>query len=59
MNYASTINPFYAARQQCRPAIKPSAEPYTPIYVKLPRSPVNASPVPGLTSLYHNAEAGD
>ncbi len=57
MNYA-TINPFYAARQY-RPASEPTAEPYKPVFVKLPRAPINASPVPGLTSLYHNAEAGD
>ena len=42
-----TINPF--AAQQC----------LTPTYAKLPRAPLNASPVPGLTSLYHNAKAGE
>ena len=58
MMHVSTINPFFAARQY-RPAVQPSDEPYKPIFVKLPRSPVNTSPVPTLTSLYHNAEAGD
>ncbi len=57
MNYLSTINPYYAAR--LLPALPSTAEPYQPIYVKLPRIPVNASPVPGLTSLYHSAEAGN
>ncbi len=56
--YASTINPFFASRRQ-RPALLPDAEPYKPVYAKLPRAPCNASPVPHLTSLYHNAEAGD
>lgn len=46
----SVINPFFAARTaQQRPTT----------YAKLPRSPINASPVPGLTSLYHNADAGN
>lgn len=59
--YQVTINPFYAAR--VRPATT-SNQPATaraaqPVYVKLPRVPINASPVPGLTSLYHNAEAGE
>ena len=58
MTYASTINPFYAARQ-CRPASEPPAEPYRPIFVRLPRAPVNASPVPHLTSLYHFHRAGE
>ena len=54
----STINPFYAARQYRR-ASEPTAEPYKPVFVRLPRIPVNASPVPGLTSLYHNHRAGE
>ena len=52
-----SINPFYAAR--FNGAVVPPVEPYKPIYVRLPRAPVNASPVPGLTSLYHNARAGE
>ena len=58
MKYASTINPFYAARQY-RPASELPAEPYQPILVRLPRAPVNASPVPTLTSLYHFDRAGE
>lgn len=55
--HTSVINPFYAARTQRAPAT--SQEQSQPVYVKLPRVPINASPVPGLTSLYHSAEAGD
>jgi SAM-dependent methyltransferase len=58
MTYSSTVNPFYAARQY-RPASEPTAEPYEPIFVRLPRVPVNASPVPTLTSLYHFDRAGE
>jgi hypothetical protein len=60
----AAINPFYAARSR-RPApaqpaeSSPRRDPATPVYALLPRAPKNASPVPGLTSLYHNAEAGD
>ena len=44
------INPFFAARRAAeRPAV----------FAKLPQAPLNASPVPGLTSLYHNDKAGD
>jgi hypothetical protein len=58
------INPFFAARFKRividsgreRP---PRREPDQPVYARLPRVPLNASPVPGLTSLYHNAEAGE
>jgi hypothetical protein len=51
------INPFYAARiQRVAP---PRPEPTLPVYVMLPRAPINASPVPTLTSLYHFAEAGN
>lgn len=65
MNHAThTANPFYASRLK-RVALAPCPEPALrrapeqPVYAKLPRAPINASPVPGLTSLYHNAEAGD
>jgi len=58
------INPFYAARfKRIVPAARPEPAPQQqarkPVYVMLPRVPINASPVPHLTSLYHNAEAGD
>src|SRR5438132_4271228 len=65
MTYAtSIINPFFAARFK-RVALAPQPKPAPrrqseqPVYAKLPRVPINASPVPGLTSLYHNAEAGN
>ncbi len=67
MHALTAINPFLAARfkrlisaprpqPQPRPATFP--EPEQPVYARLPRAPRNASPVPHLTSLYHNAEAG-
>ena len=52
------INPFYAARFN-RQVSKPQAEPYRPVYARLPRAPRNASPVPHLTSLYHFDRAGE
>jgi hypothetical protein len=65
----TTINPFLAARRFRRvaPTSRPQPErqperhrePEQPVYARLPRAPRNASPVPHLTSLYHNAEAGD
>ncbi len=60
MTYAlDTINPFYAARLR-RQAAAPRHEPKPqPLYAKLPLAPVNASPVPRLTSLYHFDRAGD
>lgn len=54
MNVAS-INPAYAKR--CAPR-QPSASPAVR-YAKLPLAPINSSPVPHLTSLYHFAEPGD
>jgi hypothetical protein len=58
MTFASaTINPFYAIRSK-RPALTIKAEPNKPVYAKLPQAPVNASPVPHLTSLYHFDRAG-
>ncbi len=58
------INPFFAAR--FKPGSKPipsvrqqSSHSDMPVYVRLPLAPVTASPVPHLTSLYHNAEPGD
>ncbi len=50
-------NPFYAARRQARPAGPPPAGPDN-VYARLPRAPRTASPVPHLTSLYHNPDAG-
>jgi hypothetical protein len=45
-------NPFYAAQQNRVPASLPATTP-VPVYARLPQAPVNASPVPHLTSLYH------
>src|SRR5262249_5952447 len=36
-----------------------TAPPRPAVYAKLPLAPITASPVPELTSLYHNAEPGD
>ena len=56
MIYSSLINPFFARRHS---AIVPSLQPSRlPLFAKLPRAPRNGSPVPHLTSLYHNADAG-
>lgn len=56
MTTSSCINPFLAKRRHFhRPALR---LPHRPVYAKLPRAPLNGSPVPHLTSLYHNAEAG-
>jgi DNA modification methylase len=54
----TTVNPFFAATS------KPSANPVPadaqqPVWVKLPQAPINASPVPHLTSLYHFDQDGD
>lgn len=65
MTYAATIvNPFYAARSKrvapsLRPQVQKRPEPEQPIYAKLPRAPITASPVPHLTSLYHFSRAGE
>jgi hypothetical protein len=55
MIYTSPLNPFFAARMG-RSNIAPHPE---PVYAKLPAAPINASPVPHLTSLYHNSRAGE
>ncbi|MBY0460509.1 MAG: hypothetical protein K2V38_24605 [Gemmataceae bacterium] len=44
------INPFFAARTRTASAPRQ--------YAKLPLAPINASPVPRLTSLYHHDQAG-
>ena len=56
--YARIINTRYAARTQ-RTAQPRQTQSARPVYAKLPLAPINASPVPHLTSLYHSAEAGD
>lgn len=50
------INPFYAGRLS--KAAQRTQSISLPRYAKLPRIPINASPVPHLTSLYHNPIAG-
>ena len=61
MTALATINPFYAARQQ-QAARSPGATAGPAAtagrYAKLPQAPINGSPVPHLTSLYHFSRAG-
>src|SRR5438046_92014 len=54
----ASIDPFYAA---ClNQAASPRQDtPRPPVYARLPMAPVNASPVPHLTSLYHFDRAGE
>lgn len=51
------INPFFAARLNSAGRSRVDSE--RAVYAKLPQAPINASPVPHLTSLYHNHRAGD
>jgi hypothetical protein len=55
--HSSRINPFYASRLVAPRAQQVPAQ--IRQYAELPRAPVNASPVPHLTSLYHFAQAGE
>lgn len=60
---APAINPFYAARltragQPRKTASSVPAEHLPAVYARLPQAPRNASPVPGLTSLYHRDDPG-
>lgn len=55
--FTTSVNPFYAARHTREPA-SPALRPDRVVYAKLPKAPANASPVPGLTSLYHDNEPG-
>jgi hypothetical protein len=54
---SSVINPYFAARSRRRVFLP--AQKTQPRYAKLPLAPVNASPVPHLTSLYHFSKAGE
>jgi len=54
---SSIINPFYHQRNETARAVQGKGS--GKVYALLPRAPVNASPVPHLTSLYHNSDAGD
>jgi hypothetical protein len=62
--HASAINPFFAARVKRavlspRPQARQRREPEKLVYARLTRVPRNASPLPPLTGLYHNAAARD
>lgn len=50
LEFNPNINPAYSSR---------IAHEREPVLARLPLAPVNASPVPRLTSLYHGSEAGD
>jgi hypothetical protein len=66
----NVTNPFYAARFAPRAAVSQTKQQHRraaprpqpnrqPVYARLPLAPINASPVPELTSLYHNSLAGE
>jgi hypothetical protein len=57
MTSSRIINPFYAARLAGLP-ITSTPRVRQPVYAKLPTAPITGSPVPELTSLYHNPEPG-
>jgi hypothetical protein len=67
MTTFSALNPFFAARLKRVASRRPQSsprpdrrpEPEQPVYARLPMAPVNASPVPHLTSLYHFSRAGE
>jgi len=64
INTTASINPFYAARLQRftrrQSLVRPPRDDTSRIvYAKLPLAPINASPVPHLTSLYHFSRAGE
>ena len=56
-----SIDPFYAAclALTASPAPYNPGPPAHPVYARLPRAPITASPVPHLTSLYHFHRAGE
>ncbi len=53
----TAINPFYSAQTKRRTVVRQAPQPAR--YAKLPLAPVNGSPVPHLTSLYHFSRAGE
>lgn len=57
MNSSLLVNPFFANRARGSAVLQTVLR--QPVFAKLPRSPINASPVPHLTSLYHHTDAGD
>lgn len=58
MTTSTRINPFFAAVLRRRPSPTTKAK-RNSRWARLPAAPVNASPVPELTSLYHHDDAGD
>ncbi len=56
MKNSDRVNPFFAGRCQAKPVARTNC--IQPVYAKLPRAPINTSPVPRLTSLYHHADTG-
>jgi hypothetical protein len=52
------INPCFTSSVNPGPIPSP-AQPRPPVYARLPRAPINASPVPHLTSLYHFERGGN
>jgi hypothetical protein len=58
MNYTASINPFFAGRLRREPTSQAIRQPAT-VYARLPAALINGSPVPHLTSLYHNPRAGE
>jgi hypothetical protein len=56
MRTTEIVNPFFARRRQAKSETLMKI--FQPVYAKLPRAPINTSPVPRLTSLYHHADAG-
>jgi hypothetical protein len=52
-----SINPFYLHSQKRVANPKEARDRH--VYARLPRAPINASPVPHLTSLYHFHRAGE
>lgn len=58
MSTATLVNPFFAARKSARVAARRTFARQTVKFARLPEAPLNASPVPELTSLYHNHVAG-
>lgn len=57
MRSSSLVNPFFANRVRASMILRTVSR--QPVFAKLPRIPINGSPVPHLTSLYHNTDAGE
>ncbi len=52
-----SVNPFFKPHK--RVSVSPDIRPASPLYARLPHAPINGSPVPHLTSLYHFDRAGE